>query len=87
MRVSAIAGHSRVMHNKKAAHTAPLSATFYIVPANAGTHTPRPLYLALGPDGFLTTIIGSYGSLLSQGRRKEKSGALGAAFKNQFSGS
>jgi hypothetical protein len=64
---------------KKAAHLAPLSATFYVVPANAETHAPRLLYLALGPDGFLTTIIGGYGSLLSQGRRKEKSGAPGAA--------
>jgi 8-oxo-dGTP pyrophosphatase MutT (NUDIX family) len=41
----------------------------HVVPAKAGTHTPRPCNLALGPDGFVTTDIGGYGSLLSQGRR------------------
>jgi hypothetical protein len=49
--------------NKKAAHRAPLFVNcIYVVSANAGTHAPRLLDLALGPDGFPTTIIGGYGS-------------------------
>src|ERR1700676_1273052 len=39
-----------------------------VVPAKAGTHTPRPHYFALGQDDFPTTNIGGYGSLLPQGR-------------------
>jgi hypothetical protein len=42
-----------------------------VVPANAGTHTPRPLDLAPGPDGFLTTNIGGYGSRRSPGRHSD----------------
>jgi len=49
-----------------------------VFPANAGTPgvsaialiaALRLLYLALGPDGFLTTDIGGYGSRRSPGRR------------------
>src|ERR1700736_2168133 len=39
-----------------------------VVPAKAGTHTPCRRNFALVADGFLTTRIGGYGSLLSQGR-------------------
>jgi hypothetical protein len=38
---------------------------------------PRPLCLALRPDGFLTTNIGGYGSLLSQGRRVDAQSRYG----------
>src|ERR1700732_4875589 len=49
-----------------------------VVPANAGTPrvsalaliaAPRLFYLAPGPDGFLTTSFGGYGSRRSPGRR------------------
>ena len=44
--------------------------TFLVVPANAGTHTPRPLCCAQPVDGFLTAGTVGYGSLRSQGRRE-----------------
>ena len=40
-----------------------------VVPANAGTHTPRPINLALWPQPFFATNTCGYGSLRSQGRR------------------
>src|SRR5215216_4112289 len=44
-----------------------------VVPANAGTHTPRPRSLrkCLSFDFVSTTTAGGYGSLRSQGRRRE----------------
>ncbi|SHJ32636.1 hypothetical protein SAMN05444159_0320 [Bradyrhizobium lablabi] len=50
-----------------------------VVPAKAGTHTPRPLCLALRPDGFPTTYIGGYGSLLSPGRLVDAQSRYGYA--------
>src|SRR3984893_7630732 len=49
-----------------------LSETIFLMSSlrKQGTHTPRPLFLALRPDGFLTTYIGGYGSPLSQGRHQ-----------------
>src|SRR5262249_15937503 len=41
-----------------------------VVPANAGTHTPRPTEVAHGETARLTTRIGGYGSLRSQVRRR-----------------
>jgi len=49
--------------------TAGASIFLGVVPAKAGTHTPRPRDLALWVDGFITTNAGGYGSLLSQGRQ------------------
>src|SRR5258708_39614487 len=46
-----------------------------VVPAKAGTLTPRPLVKALWQFPLLTTDIGGYGSLLSQGRRESYSAA------------
>src|ERR1700676_5273246 len=43
-----------------------------VVPAKAGTHTPRPRGLVLGQPASSPTDIGGYGSLLSQGRRKAR---------------
>src|SRR5258708_4691166 len=45
--------------------------SYFVVPANAGTYTPRPFdfeRLELIPSA--TTKAGGYGSLLSQGRHK-----------------
>jgi hypothetical protein len=42
-----------------------------VVPAKAGTHTPRPRVLARWPTASAPTDHGGYGSLLSQGRRFE----------------
>src|SRR5258708_24718729 len=49
-----------------------LRQNLQVVPAKAGTHTPR---LLLGP-AFAITRDGGYGSLLSQGRRKRNSDGL-----------
>jgi hypothetical protein len=40
-----------------------------VVPANAGTHTPRPLVRACGQKPSFTTSVSGYGSVRSQGRR------------------
>src|SRR2546421_8541611 len=46
----------------------------HVVPAKAGTHTPRRMLFGNGVDGFArTTQPCGYGSLLSQGRRIEVS--------------
>ena len=42
-----------------------------VVPANAGTHTPRPLVDARCARPFSTASVRDYGSLRSQGRRAE----------------
>ena len=42
----------------------------FVVPAKAGTHTPRPIILDAEAEAFCPTNAGGYGSLLSQGRRK-----------------
>jgi tungstate transport system permease protein len=44
-----------------------------VVPAHAGTHTPRPLFRSTRPVAFVTTSAGGYGSLLSQGRHRGQS--------------
>jgi len=49
----------------------PAAALFPVVPAKAGTHTPRRLFWKMLFDGFrATTRACGYGSLLSQGRRE-----------------
>src|SRR5207244_12839424 len=49
-------------------------ALSHVVPAKAGTHTPRRMLFGNGVDGFArTTQPCGYGSLLSQGRRIEVS--------------
>src|ERR1700687_124205 len=45
-----------------------------VVPAKAGTHTPRPVVLAVWQTAFVTTGFSGYGSPLSRGRRELKSG-------------
>jgi hypothetical protein len=40
-----------------------------VVPAKAGTHTPRLRLRALWETAFAVSEFGGYGSLLSQGRR------------------
>src|SRR5260370_4407350 len=44
------------------------SAVTRVVPAKAGTHTPRLIGKAMGPVAFVTIRAGGYGSLLWQGR-------------------
>src|SRR5258708_31617080 len=41
-----------------------------VVPAKAGTHTPRPIGRAMGLVAFVTIDAGGYGSLLSQDDQK-----------------
>ena len=44
--------------------------TLAVVPANAGTHTPRPIDRTMGLVAFAAMCSGGYGSLRSQGRRE-----------------
>src|SRR4051794_27599425 len=47
--------------------------TIFVVPANAGTHTPRRVLLEKLVDGFArATPPRGYGSLRSQGRRGDR---------------
>src|SRR5271167_3461983 len=41
-----------------------------VVPAQAGTHTPRPLLPRSNANRLLLASAGGYGSLLSQGRQR-----------------
>jgi hypothetical protein len=54
-----------------------------VVPAKAGTHTPRPMLGAREQPPFFFIDIGGYGSLLSQGRRG-KFPALSGKSTNRF---
>jgi hypothetical protein len=47
------------------------SITLNVVPANAGTHTPRLINKAMGLIAFATISGGGYGSPRSRGRRVE----------------
>jgi hypothetical protein len=42
----------------------------FVVPANAGTRTPCPLFMALWQTPFAVTSTGGYGSPRARGRRQ-----------------
>jgi hypothetical protein len=42
----------------------------FVVPANAGTHTPCPLFMALWQTPFVITSAGGYGAPRARGRRQ-----------------
>ena len=54
-----------------------------VVPANAGTHTPRPWFGALWETALATLDAGGYGSLRSQGRRDREFALLRVLIRSQ----
>ncbi len=74
-------------HSERAIFVGPrLRKISPVVPANAGTHTPRPVDRAMGPVVFATTHGRGYGSRRSPGRRESYPWALifSAAFGAKY---